>query len=166
MINATPGSVSANSYVTTSEADSYFDTRLYSSVWSTALSGDQESAIISSTRQLDEEYIWSGLPTNSDQALGWPRTGAYNCENISISATVIPPEIKNATYEQAIYLLTSDTTVIPSVLTQGVKRGKLDVLEFEADVNLVADKLTDNIALCLAFGYLRNTNAGFIVRGF
>lgn len=166
MINATPGSVSANSYVTTSEADSYFDTRLYSSVWSTALSGDQESSLISSTRQLDEEYIWNGTQTYEDQALGWPRTGAYNCENLAISGTVIPPEIKNATYEQAIYLLTSDTTIVPTVLTQGIKRGKLDVLEFEADANLVAEKLSDNIALCLAFGYLRNSNNGFIVRGF
>ena len=164
-LDSTPGSVSANSYVSLEEAGDYFDARLYSDAWIDATSGVQQQSLIMATRQLDESYSWNGSKTSTDQSLDWPRSGVYDCEGQLITSTIIPSDIKNATYEQALYLLSCDSTATLDILVQGVKKAKLDVLAVEADRTLVPNKISDNVVLCMSYGIKRGSNSGILYRG-
>jgi hypothetical protein len=110
-INATPGSPTANSYMTVAEADTYFASGLTNtSVWDE--SSLQEEALIQAAFLLDQydyvgitsdEYLGTAEPT---QALKWPRV--LNDEGDLIrnyGVAVIPPPIKYAQAELALALL-------------------------------------------------------------
>lgn len=166
-LDATVGSVSANSYLSLDDAQDYFDARLYSEAWTEAASGVQMQSLIMATRQLDEEFNWNGTKTDEDQSLEWPRSGAYDCSDKLITSTVIPTEIKNATAEQALHLLKSDPTTYPDLLTKGFSEAKLDVMMVKTDVSKVPYKLSKNIVLCSNLGYRSNgTGSGVLIRGY
>jgi hypothetical protein len=107
-VNAATGDPSANSYVTLSDANSYFDTRLHGAVWTSASDDNKNRALIWATRLIDATVRFTGQKTNPSQALEWPRTGMFDRDETAISASTIPDLLKVITCEVALTLLSSD----------------------------------------------------------
>lgn len=108
-LDATAGGSSADSYTTVAESDTYHDNHLYATDWTGATTANQEKALKMATRILDEKIDWSGSKSTSSQALAWGRTGVED-DGYSVSSSIIPNPIKNATSEFARHLLGSDLT--------------------------------------------------------
>lgn len=127
-VDATVGGASANSYALVADADTYFDERLHATAWTGATADDKARALIWATRMLDD-LDWLGSAAATTQALRWPRTGVYDRENDLISSSVIPDDIKEALYEQALQLIGSDLTAPAG--ESGFSRIRVDVIELE-----------------------------------
>ena len=144
-LDATVGGADANSYLTVSAADDYFNARLNSDDWLNAVPADKEKALIQATRILDQYCIWLGIKadTTTPQALEWPRIGIkydgqyyeeYNVYEIdyleSFSYTwildyeSIPQQIQDGTCELALVLLSRDVqsdAMLSSLNVAGLK---------------------------------------------
>lgn len=120
-IDATPGGSAANSYCTLAEANTYHDSRLANSAWTSASSANQTVALVMAARVLDAMYDWVSWRTTTTQALEWPRTGVLaKNELVNIGDMVIPQELKNAQAELAFQLLSGDRTLDSDIETQGI----------------------------------------------
>jgi hypothetical protein len=75
-----------NSYVTTGEADSYFEDRMDAAAW--IVMGDEmkEQALVTATRMLDQKS-WHGSAVDADQALAFPRQGSYRDSSRGVTAS-------------------------------------------------------------------------------
>jgi hypothetical protein len=149
-LDATVGGPSSNSYLTVAEADAYFDTRLFSTVWTSATTQQKEAALIQATRTIDAKVtqpwtfenlpdgftirrvallgpdqkaftVWNGEPASSTQALAWPRTGMVDKLGNELADDVIPQGLKDAVCELALLLLQSDRTVENPAAVAGLK---------------------------------------------
>jgi hypothetical protein len=100
----------------------------------------KESALMMATRAIDEFFsrgvtmpgklfglpwakvllLWTGAPSDPDQALCWPRTGMFTRNGAAIASNVIPTSLKNATSEFARQLIVTDRTADNDVIVQGV----------------------------------------------
>jgi hypothetical protein len=133
VIDAVPGSVTANSYVTLAEANTYHLTNLGSSVWNEdADSDDKAKALIKATRLLDENVNWQGWPASNTQALALPRSGMVNRAGYPYQPWVLPQIVKDAVSEFAQLLLidflggdTGDTDIPAGI--SSVKAGSVEV---------------------------------------
>jgi hypothetical protein len=102
---ATAGGSTSNSYVTVAEANAYFEEHPEFAAWDKlATASGKERYLMTATRIIDRQPIdggkydtttTSGVP---DQALKFPRAADYD------GGVFIPVEVKEATYEQALYL--------------------------------------------------------------
>ncbi len=164
ILDATPGGEDSNTYIVLSGALEYFESRLYADSFVDAASGYQEQALAMATRQLDERFIWSGTITFSGQALDWPRENVINCDGYEVDSETIPVEIQEATCEQALYLLQSDSTQYPSVLTKGFKYAKVDTLEIEPSWEFIASKISPQVYISKCLG-LNKTSFNVLDRG-
>jgi len=113
-LDATVGGSSSNSYVSQSEATTYFSSRLYTSDWTGASSSTKDSALITATQRIDQEFF-EGTRVTSTQALKWPRLNVeIPNEHLTysypayFSSTVIPQKVKDAVCEFALFLLATD----------------------------------------------------------
>jgi len=106
LVTTVGGSVS-NSYVSSSEADAYFETRNHSADWETV--EDPEKFLITATNQIDWFFKFNGSRTSSDQALEWPR---YECYDYKLDEYVvsdeIPKKVKYAVYELILASIEED----------------------------------------------------------
>lgn len=119
---ATPGSASANSYLTVAEGDTYHDARLSATDWSGASADTRTVALIHATRTLDAMMDWAQHQTDEDQALRWPRQGVVAANELEfIAETEVPQELKNATAEFARQLIVSDTTANSDIETLKIR---------------------------------------------
>lgn len=129
---ATPGASNANSYATLVEGDAYADSRLYSDVWN---DGDEDpgkvQALISATSWLDALFIWTGAAATSTQALAWPRTGMLSRNGFAIPSNEIPFDLKKATVEFAIWLMTEQRTADNEAEKQGISAIKAGPVELK-----------------------------------
>lgn len=111
------GLSTANSYVSESDADTYFDNRANTD-W-TDSTDDKEAALIRGSAAIDAIYRsrFPGWRVNGrDQGLEWPRTNAFDYEGLAIDG--VPVEIINATCEAALIELTD-----PGSMTPDLERG-------------------------------------------
>jgi hypothetical protein len=99
-----------NSYCTKADADTYFAARLHSTVWSDADIGDQNIALVMSTRLIDTSFIFEGGPVTIGQLKQWPRLGLFGPTGEVVDYT-IPTLLKEATAELAMDLLGTDRTL-------------------------------------------------------
>lgn len=136
VINATPGSATANSFVTLAEAQTYVDTRLNVTAWTAATTDSTNRALVEATRTLcGRDYV--GRRVDTTQVLEWPRWYAVNPDapiggQWYYSTTIIPDRIKDATCELALQFIiagTSDVASLDSTLNTRVKT--VDVLTTE-----------------------------------
>lgn len=108
---------------TVTAADAYFATRLNSSTWTGATSGDKLSALTTASMMMDE-ISWRGVSV--DEVYAFPRyLPGY-------SAAETPDKVLNALYEQGIHLLknpsllfeeeTVETLVLGPIQLQKIKR--------------------------------------------
>jgi hypothetical protein len=142
----------ANSYVTTDEADLFFENS-GDTVWAGASDENKEYALVAATRYLQQKYRlrWKGARMDAFQALDWPRRGvdvpdffdpyytnAFVPVNFMNSAfiptNVIPAEVKAA--QCLLARATMDSTGAPTIVLQAslgrvTKREKLEGLEVE-----------------------------------
>jgi hypothetical protein len=98
-IDATLQGASANSYVTLAEADAYFETVPDSSTWTDKTDDQKNRSLISATRWIDALSFYGDRCTET-QALKWPRED-YKVDGIKLVCTLIPQQVKVATYELA-----------------------------------------------------------------
>lgn len=112
-IDATTGGANANSYVTLAEADIYFATRLNSTTFTSTNEDNRSIALIMATQRIDFE-AFVGDRASSTQALAFPRSNLDLVDGIQYESTEIPPHVKKATYELALYMLDTDMSAANS----------------------------------------------------
>lgn len=143
---ATVGSASANSYVTVTTADTYFDERLQASGWTGEDTDDKERALIMATRRIDMEPF-RGEPVKpltdvevsantNTQALKWPRYSTRDDTGWVFDHEEIPVIVQRATMELALRLLNDDDDGTDAMADTG--------LEQFADVAIGSLKVTPN----------------------
>lgn len=138
-VTATPGSASANSYISVATGDDLANVYLGTLAWSSASTDNKGRALIMATRYLDE-LDWIGSRASTTQALAWPRTDAQ-CGDWSYSSTVIPQPIKQACFDLAEALLTTPTLLsgkgagnaelIPGIPNASLKSASVDVINVQ-----------------------------------
>lgn len=105
-IDTTPGSPTADSYVSVAEADAYWAKR-QSDVWASKMPPDKEAALIRATAHVDASYGWRGCRESSTQALAWPRYDVY-VDGWPLESTTIPKQVRDAVCELALKALTGE----------------------------------------------------------
>lgn len=130
IVDAIPGSPTANAYCTVAAATLYLDERLHTEPWDTATPEDQATAVIWATSLLDEQVRWHGTPTTTTQALAWPQMGQVDRYRRPIPSDVVPDDVQKATAYYALALL-KDQTDVPGSSTQAVKRKTIGGLTVE-----------------------------------
>ena len=108
-IIATLKSETANSYVTLSEANDYFDTSPDASTWTNKTDDQNKRALISATRWI-ETLVFYGDRCDESQALKFPRNN-YQVDGVELACSKIPNGIKYEQYELA-RALANDTDAI------------------------------------------------------
>jgi hypothetical protein len=103
------GKSDANSYITLTDANTYFTNKGAPAAWTAASDAEKEAALITATQYLDAHYRWiTGEIGSSTQSLGWPRDGAYDRFDRSLSSTEVPDRVKDACCEAAARALSTD----------------------------------------------------------
>ena len=108
-INATIKGENANSYVTLTEANSYFETVPDSTTWDNKTVDQKNRALIAATRWIDS-FVYYGDRCDDGQALKFPRNN-YQVDGVELACSKIPNNIKYAQYELA-RALANDTDAI------------------------------------------------------
>lgn len=109
------GLTSANSYISTADADTYHANR-GRSTW-TALTADAKAiALIAGTQFIDSVYNWIGLKSKKTQGLKWPRIARLDESGNAIllvdrdgfDIDAVPQAVINACAEAAFLSLTEE----------------------------------------------------------
>ena len=128
-INATIKDANANSYVTLTEANSYFETVPDSTTWDNKTVDQKNRSLISATRWIDS-FVYYGDRCDDGQALKFPRNN-YQVDGVELSCSTIPNNIKYAQYELARALANDTDAITGNTGTAGVpaevKIGDLEV---------------------------------------
>lgn len=147
-IVATAKDPAANSYVTLAEATAYFGDRLNATAWTGAAGDDDRArALLMATKRLEEEE-YSGAPTTLEQALAWPRYGAYDVDDEVLDADTIPELVKRATYETALWMLGSDRLVETGL--EGFEHVQVGPLSVKPRHGRASSDLPDHVLRILA----------------
>lgn len=153
--DATVGGVSANSYVSVADADDYFTAHLDNSFWAVP-TAKKQAALVMATNRLEAERF-GGETTASTQALEWPRMYVvdYNGHTPYIPSDTIPTQLKQATYELALYYLkrqAGEFSVDENDL-ETLSGYKLGPMDFKIKDGIKADRLPTNVQnLLMAIG--------------
>ena len=128
-INATIKDANANSYVTLTEANTYFETVPDSSTWTNKTDDQKNRALISATRWIDS-FVYYGDRCDDGQALKFPRNN-YQVDGVELACSTIPLNIKYAQYELARALANDSEAMVGNTGTDGnieeVKLGDIQV---------------------------------------
>ena len=128
-INATVKDANANSYVTLTEANTYFETVPDSSTWTNKTDDQKNRALISATRWIDS-FVFYGDRCDDGQALKFPRNN-YQVDGVELACSTIPLNIKYAQYELARALANDTDAMTGNTGTDGnfseVKLGDIEV---------------------------------------
>ena len=128
-IDATIKGANANSYVTLTEANSYFETVPDSSTWTNKTDDQKNRSLIAATRWI-ETLVFYGKRCDNGQALKFPRNN-YIVDGVELTCSVIPLNIKYAQYELARALANDTDAITGATGTDGnfseVKLGDIEV---------------------------------------
>ena len=128
-INATVKGENANSYVTLTEANTYFETVPDSSTWTNKTDDQKNRSLISATRWIDS-FVFYGDRCDDGQALKFPRNN-YQVDGVELACSTIPLNIKYAQYELARALANDTDAMTGNTGTDGnfseVKLGDIEV---------------------------------------
>ena len=111
------GKADANSYVSVSAADSYFDKQGNPAGWSSSTQAQKEMALRVATAYITERYgnRWRGVIDSDTQALDWPRSGVVDADTgLYYDNDEMPARLLNATAEVALRYR-AGTTLRPDV---------------------------------------------------
>ena len=116
-INATIKGENANSYVTLTEANSYFETVPDSTTWDNKTVDQKNRSLIAATRWIDS-FVYYGYRCDDGQALKFPRNN-YQVDGVELACSTIPVNIKYAQYELARALANDTDAMTGNVGTNG-----------------------------------------------
>jgi hypothetical protein len=113
--------LNTNSYVTVTEAESYFETRIDDEKWSSASDSLKNESLVTATQIIDNNP-WIGSAVSSSQALAWPRKNAMYYDprmgfDVTFTNTEVPSLVKIAVYEQALHLLNNEDLLAQTTQT-------------------------------------------------
>lgn len=153
------GTLTANSYISVEEANDYFAARLGTDYWDALNKAKKQSVLVMSTRRIDRERF-GGIKTHyTEQSLQWPRTNIIDRNSHAdsdiaptfepgsfyfIDPNTIPPELKYATCEQALYYIKQsddDTTTVSDYDLETLTSYKLGPIGVTIKDNVKADRL-------------------------
>ena len=144
-------------YVTLTDADEYFDRRIYSEAWDNADQVDQDKALATAHVLLDGFIAWRGTPTVPGQDNAWPRTGVDG-----IGSDVIPKSVILAQLELALYLLKKD--ILSPSDTDGFKSIEVAKIKLEVDPATAPGIIPDLIlSIVSAYDHLKGNSSQFEV---
>lgn len=124
--------VGTDTYLSVTGADTYCE-NLGKTAWDEASESAKEVALRQATQYLDANFRWTGFLYDSDQALGWPRTGAYDAEGREL--TDIPSKVEDACAELAFLALGGDLNPMSLPETGGrISREKIGQIDVEYDL--------------------------------
>lgn len=138
IIDATLNGANSNSYVTLEEANTYFESRLYVDTWINATDDDKSRALVMACRRINQEVFYGDRET-STQKLPFARVSLGYLDGVFLDST-IPETLKEAQYELAIHLLSTDMSQ-PSVDTSNMS----EVAVGSIKVKYAVDK-NDNVS--------------------
>jgi hypothetical protein len=143
-IDATISGANANSFVTLDEANNYFATVPESSTWDDKTVDQKKRALISATRWIDS-FVYFGDRCDQGQALKFPRNN-YQVDDVELSCTTIPNNIKYAQYELA-RALANDTDAITGTTGKdgNIAEAKLGDLAVKFNTSSQGSGPTNNI---------------------
>jgi hypothetical protein len=144
VLDATVGGEDSNTYITLADANTYFESRLYGTTWTSATDDNKNRSLAMATRMLDDLFVFQGDKLTCAQALRWTRSGVYDIDGCYVATDAIPTPIEEATCEQALELLKSDVTTQPELLAKGFKKAKVGPLEVEADLSFQPASMSKN----------------------
>lgn len=131
----TPGSATADSFVSLADCDTYCEAHGLTDWTSVADSPAEpkEAALRRATAFLSSAFTWKGSRTDGrSQALAWPRTDVEDAEGETVAEDAIPVEIVQATCMIAAKELASPGYMSPAVvLADRVKRERVGPIEVE-----------------------------------
>lgn len=154
------GLSTAESYISVADADAR-QTALGVTDW-TGTDAAKEVALRLATNYMEGAYrnAWKGTRLKREQALSWPRYGAF-VDGFDVLSTIVPQEVKNACADLAVKALTE--TLAPD-LERGIKREKIGPIETEFDTFSPQSKRYRSIEMGLA-AYLRaSASSAMLVR--
>lgn len=164
-LNATPKSSSANSFTTREFAADYLtNKRAYAATSWNALTGvQQDTLLIWATTILDASFLWEGVITTRDQALGWPRGAVYDKEDRIVDPQTVPLAIQEATAELAYALSIEDRTKPQEILTKGLKSASLPGgLKIEVDHAFALEMIPGFVEIMVGpLGELQNAASSY-----
>lgn len=106
VLNTSPGSDQANSYVGLEEMREYVETRVadesVAEAWVDLEPAARVRLLVNATRAIDMATHWLGQKYYHRQALAWPRYQVY-VEGFMLETTTIPQRVKEAVMEMAIW---------------------------------------------------------------
>jgi hypothetical protein len=121
----------SNSYVNLGDANQYFADRVGTASWDALDNNAKEDALVSATRQLDEQYVYLGYAVSTSQPLAWPRVGSYEDPKLGLLVELDPensPErLKVATYEMALHLLNNPSVLENTPSVDSIKVGSIEL---------------------------------------
>jgi len=132
--------LNTNSYVTTTEADTYFSTRIDADEYTSAVDTLKEQALVTATQLIDNR-AWIGIAVSSSQALAWPRKQATYYDprlgqDITIAENECPSQVKIAVYEQALHLLQNEDLIAQKTQTfESISVGSISLSDSNGDVS-------------------------------
>lgn len=158
MLDATVGTLTANSYVTEEEADAYFLDRSNATAW--AESTQKEQLLITASRLIDWQLQFKGAKTSELQSMQFPRTGVELPSGYSVPSDTIPTEVKYAVFELAFMSMESDRAAEnPLAGLQEVKAGPLTIKTASQNDNPKNSVIPEFIRSMLS-GYIASAGIG------
>ena len=132
-IDATIKGENANSYVTLTEANCYFETVPDSTTWDNKTVDQKNRSLIAATRWIDS-FVYYGDRCDDGQALKFPRNN-YQVDGVELACSKIPNNIKYAQYELARALANDTDAITGTTGNQGnIAEAKLGDLEVKYNV--------------------------------
>jgi len=128
VVESGEGDLYADAYVSIAFTDTYHSDR-GNLDWASVITSVKEEAIRNATEYLDATYGWIGYIKLQTQALGWPRTFAYDKEGRDLS-DIVPLGVERACSELALTALSSNL-LDNTTRSDFVTREKVDVIEVE-----------------------------------
>jgi hypothetical protein len=131
--------LNTNSYVTVTEAESYFETRIDDEKWSSASDSLKNESLVTATQIIDNNP-WIGSAVSSSQALAWPRKNAMYYDprmgfDVTFTNTEVPSLVKIAVYEQALHLLNNEDLLAQTTQTyESISIGNISLSDSNNDV--------------------------------
>jgi hypothetical protein len=142
--------LNTNSYVTVTEAESYFETRIDDEKWSSASDSLKNESLVTATQIIDNNP-WIGSAVSSSQALAWPRKNAMYYDprmgfDVTFTNTEVPSLVKIAVYEQALHLLNNEDLLAQTTQTyESISIGNIKLADSNNDVTRIS--ITPNFVI-------------------
>lgn len=141
------GVENANTYVSESDATALLALDPFVTNWA-ALSADAKAQyLIKATSLIDSYFNFRGTRVWKEQALAWPRSGAFDNDGVEILENEMPAVLKKATATLASLIVAANPEAVPD--TQGFTRIKADTIELDIAPSDRAPVMPDAIKMML-----------------